>query len=198
MLRAFAQVLVEVPGAVLLIVGAPLFNRDDEYLELLHNVAADLGIAGKVQMLGSRSDVAAIMQALDLLVINSAAEPFGLVALEAMACGTPVLAAATGGLTEIIEHGKDGWMFPPRDEESLAAAIVSLSRQPMLRARLADEGRNTVGSRFNAGRYLTDLQGFYLECDLKSKTFNEHSQVAEVEEGNRSLELSNSVGVSDA
>jgi glycosyltransferase involved in cell wall biosynthesis len=117
------------------------------------------------------------MQALDLLVINSSAEPFGLVALEAMACGTPVLATATGGLAEIIEHGKDGWLVPSGDEASLAAAIASLSRQPVLRATLVEEGKKTVASRFNAERYMTELQEFYLESDLKVRNSEElHSE----------------------
>jgi len=101
------------------------------------------------------------MHALDLLVINSSAEPFGLVAVEAMACGTPILAAASGGIPEIIEHGKTGWLVPPGDEQSLAAAIVSLSRQPALRGRLAEQGKNHVRSRFSADRYLEELQAFY-------------------------------------
>jgi glycosyltransferase involved in cell wall biosynthesis len=163
LLHAFAKVLIDLPAAVLLIVGAPLFNRDQEYLDLLNKGAAELGIAKSVRMLGARSDVAAIMQALDLLVVNSSAEPFGLVALEAMACSTPVLAAATGGLKEIIQHGKDGWLVPLRNEQALATAIVNLSRQPQLRASLASEGRRTVTSRFGSDRYLQEFQNFYLK-----------------------------------
>lgn len=161
LLRAFAKVRTDVPRAMLLIVGAPLFNRDPEYLELLNKTAAELGIAGNVRMLGARNDVAAIMQGLDLLVVNSSAEPFGLVALEAMACGTAVLACATGGLREIIEHGRDGWLVPRCNEKALGAAIVSLSRQPLLRARLVREGRKKVASRFSSDRYLTELESFY-------------------------------------
>jgi L-malate glycosyltransferase len=170
LLRAFAQALAEVPQAMLLIVGAPLFNRDHEYADLLKREADRLGIAGHVLMLGPRSDVAEIMQALDLLVINSSAEPFGLVALEAMACGTAVLAAAVDGIPEIIEHGKNGWLIPPRDERKLAETIVNLGTQPTLRERLAEEGKLTVAARFSANRYMEELQAFYhLEADLKSK-----------------------------
>ncbi len=168
LMRAFARVLIELPHAVLLIVGAPLFNRDHQYLEVLKRTALDNGLGPSVRMLGARSDVAAIMQSLDLLVVNSSAEPFGLVALEAMACGTPVLAAATGGLSEIIEHGKDGWLILPGDEKTLAAQIVSLSRQPMLRTRLANEGKKKVALSFSSYRYLSELQDFYLES-LKSE-----------------------------
>jgi glycosyltransferase involved in cell wall biosynthesis len=167
LLRAFAQVLVDVPSGRLLVVGVPLFNGDAEYLKLLERTAGQLGIEHHVSLLGARSDVASIMQALDLLVINSSAEPFGLVALEAMACGTAVLATNTGGLPEIIEHDKNGWLVPLRDERSLEAAIVSLASQPALRRRLAEQARKSVTSRFSADRYMSALQGFYHSCDLR-------------------------------
>lgn len=161
LLRAFGDALTEVPHTVLLVAGAPLFNRDDKYLELLRRTAAELGIGHKVRMLGARNDIDAIMQALDVLVVNSNVEPFGLVVLEAMACGTPVLAAAVDGIPEIIEHDENGWLFPPRDEGALAQAIVSLSRQPARRERLAEQGRQHVAAHFSADRYLADLQTFY-------------------------------------
>src|SRR6267378_3442119 len=85
LLRAFAGALTEVPNSVLLVAGAPLFNRDHEYLELLKRATGELGIGNKVRMLGARNDVATIMQGLDLLVVNSSAEPFGLVLVEGMA-----------------------------------------------------------------------------------------------------------------
>lgn len=168
LVRAFAQVLTQIPRATLLIVGAPLFNRDEEYAALLKRTARELGVAERVRFTGARSDVAAVMQALDLLVINSSAEPFGLVAVEAMACGTPILAAASGGIPEIIEHGKTGWLVPPCDEQTLAVAIVSLSRQPALRRHLAEQGKNHVRSRFSAERYLTELQAFYASDEVRS------------------------------
>ena len=161
LIRAFAKVVEESPKAVLLIVGAPLFNRDHEYEQLLKDTARQLGIYDRVRLLGARNDVAAIMQALDVLVINSSAEPFGLVALEAMACGTPVIAAACDGLAEIIEHGVDGWLVPTGDEAALVASIIGLSRQPALRAQLAEQGKKHVASRFSADRYVGELQAFY-------------------------------------
>ena len=170
LIRAFAQVLGEIPRAMLLVVGSSLFNRDHEYEQLLRETSRELGISDHVRLLGARNDVAVVMQALDLLVVNSSAEPFGLVALEAMACGTPVLAGACDGLTEIIEHGVNGWLVAPRDKEKLVNAIVSLSRHPTLRAQLAEQGKKHVASRFSAGRYLTELHAFYSSSvDSKSK-----------------------------
>lgn len=170
LIRAFAKVVEESPSALLLVAGAPLFNRDHEYEQLLKDTSSQLGIGDRVRLLGARNDVGAIMQALDLLVINSSAEPFGLVALEAMASGTPVVAAACDGLAEIIEHGVDGWLVPTGDEETLVASIVSLSQEPALRAQLAEQGKKKVASRFSADRYVAELQAFYRSsAELKSK-----------------------------
>ncbi len=161
LIRAFAQVVAASPKAMLLVIGAPLFNRDHEYEQLLKDTSRGLGISEQVRLLGARNDVAAVMQALDLLVVNSAAEPFGLVALEAMASGTPVLAAARDGLTEIIEHGVDGWLVAPGDENGLAVSILEISRQPELCARLAAAGKKKVDARFLADRYMVELESFY-------------------------------------
>ncbi len=165
---AFARVLSKMPRAMLLIVGAPLFNRDEDYAKLIKQTTHELGIEERVRLTGARTDVSAVMQALDLLVVNSSIEPFGLVALEAMACNTPVLAAVSGGIPEIIEHGRNGWLIPQGDEQALAGAILYLGRQPAICSKLAEQGKRHVASRFSAGRYLVDLQAFYSAiCDGK-------------------------------
>jgi len=165
LLRAFPRVLSQFPDAALVIVGAPQFNREHEYLQLLKRTTLELGISKRVRILGARSDVASIMQALDLLVINSSMEAFCLVALEAMASGTPILAAVSGGIPELIEHGMNGWLLPRRDEQTLAAAILEISQQPELRAQLAEQGRQHVNAHFSASHYMNKLQAFYsLEC----------------------------------
>jgi glycosyltransferase involved in cell wall biosynthesis len=170
LLRAFARVLPEIPNAKLLLVGTPLFNRDEEYQELLEQTAAGLGISEHVLMLGQRDDVAAVMQALDLLVINSTVEAFCLVALEAMAVGIPILATIAGGIPELIEHGKNGWLMPRRDEGLLAAAILHLSRQPALCAQLAAQGSKHMDSRFCVDRYVAELQTFYHSSRLPARS----------------------------
>lgn len=162
LIDAFSE--ANVSRSALLIVGAPLFNRDGDYARQLEPEAEARGVAKRVRMLGARSDISAIMRSLDLLVVNSSAEPFGLVILEAMACGTPVLAVAVDGIPEIVEHGLNGWLLPPRDKRDsrrLAEAIAHLSRSPELRARLAAQGRKHVVANFSLDRYLTELESFY-------------------------------------
>jgi len=161
LMRAFGQALKQIPQASLLLVGAPLFNRDHEYLAAIEQTAQDLGVRDKVRILGARTDIAAIMQSLDVLVVNSKVEPFGLVILEAMASGTPVIATAVDGIPEIIEHDQNGWLVPPRDEGLLTEAIVHLGRQRALRARLAEEGMRHVAQCFSVDRYIAELQTFY-------------------------------------
>jgi glycosyltransferase involved in cell wall biosynthesis len=184
LLRAFARALKEIPRAVLIIVGAPLFNRDDEYAQLLKETAAELGIAERVRMVGERRDVPAIMRALDLVVINSSIEPFGLVALEAMGYGTPILAAVSGGIPELIEHNKNGWLVPQGDEQVLAAAIVNLSRQPELRAQFAQQGKQHIAARFSVGRYMEELEAFY-HCHSDPKSTDIDKQPGEVQPGGK-------------
>lgn len=187
LLRAFSESLREVPNSVLLIVGAPMFNRDHEYLDLLKRTTAELGIANKVRTLGARSDIGMIMQALDLLVVNSSAEPFGLVLLEAMACGTPVLATAVDGIPEIITHDENGWLVASGDEQALSAAIVHLHRRLLLRERLAERARHDVAARFSVERYMTELQTFYRSViDGYSKAAPE--KAAAMEPANRQIE----------
>lgn len=159
LIQAFSQ--ADLSHATLLVVGAPLFNRDAEYAERLPQEAMARSVAGRVRLLGARSDISRIMRALDLLVVNSAAEPFGLVILEAMACGTPVLATAVDGIPEIVEHGRNGWLVTKGEGRSLAQALTHLRHNPELRAQLATAGREYVTAKFSFDRYLTELERFY-------------------------------------
>lgn len=161
LIRAFAAAQSQIQSAVLLIVGAPLFNNDHEYLLELKRTAAKLGIADRVIFVGSRQDIPSVMEALDLLVLNSTIEPLGLVILEAMACRTAVLATDVDGVPEIISHEVSGWLVPSKKEDRLAEAIVALGRDLELRNRLAENAIQNVVPRFSAEKYLTRIENYY-------------------------------------
>jgi glycosyltransferase involved in cell wall biosynthesis len=161
LLEAFEKLSRKVPRAVLVIAGAAIFNRDGEYEELLRSTASRLGISHRVNMLGARKDVPEIMRALDLLVVNSRREPFGLVACEAMAVGTPVLATACDGLPEIIDHRRNGWLVPFGDQQKLVEALAFLAERPEVRSTLARAAREDVAQHFGLDRYMNELQAFY-------------------------------------
>jgi glycosyltransferase involved in cell wall biosynthesis len=157
LLQTFARAREAMPAATLLVVGAPMFNNDYEYLEELKRAAHELGIENNVRFLGSRNDVAAVMQALDLLVVNSKSEALVVVAVEAMACRTPILATKVGGTHEIIEHGKNGWLLPLGDAEALKQGLVTLSQNPELRRQFADESEKIAFARLGAERLASPI-----------------------------------------
>jgi glycosyltransferase involved in cell wall biosynthesis len=179
LLLAFEQVLKRVPQAVLVIVGAPLFNKDSEYEQLLRDTSQRLGISNRVMMLGARKDVPEILRALDLMVINSRKEPFGLVACEAMAAGTAVIATDIDGLSEIFSHQRNGWLVPCGDQQALSEAIAFLSEQPDVREELATVALADVKQRFTIERFMNELRAVYRTCVDQSKAIKTRSNRSE-------------------
>jgi glycogen(starch) synthase len=92
--------------------------------------------------------VAATVGTADVALVPSRYEPFGLVALEAMAAGTPVVASATGGLTDVVSDETTGLAVPPAAPERLAAAVTRLLGDPALAARLSEQALRSVQQRF--------------------------------------------------
>ena len=161
LIRTFAEAEKQMPSATLLVVGAPMFNQDDLYFEQLKQTARELGLENHVRFLGKRNDVAEIMQTLDALVVNSKSEAFVIVALEAMACGTPVIATEVGGIREMIEHKVNGWLIPFGDERRLSEALITLNRQPEMRRAFSEAGKKLVAKRFHAEKFIEDLEDFF-------------------------------------
>lgn len=133
------------PAPHLLLVGDG--SRSDD----LRRQAADLGVVARVHLLGRRADpeVAAFLGAADVALVPSRYEPFGLVALEAMAAGTPLVVSATGGLVDVVEDGISGLVVPPADPAALARAIARLLDDDDLRRRLSETAAARVGAHFS-------------------------------------------------
>jgi glycosyltransferase involved in cell wall biosynthesis len=161
-LRAVAAVRAEFPDIRLLIIG-----RDDlqvmrsSYTEELKALAATLGVTGNVIFTGHRSDVPALFAASDVFALPSFEEPFGLVYAEAMAMKKPVLALTNGGAPEIVEHGRSGLLSAHGHHEELTAHLAALLRDPALRARMGEYGRQQVEARFTAPRMAADTARVY-------------------------------------
>lgn len=164
LLRAFATVTLTTPQARLLIVGEPLFTQaDQEYAKLLRQTVTTLGLTDYVHFLGARSDVPAVMQALDLLVVNSLEEPCGLVVLEGMAGGLPIIATAVGGNPELLDNAVSGWLIPSQDDEALAHAIETLGTMPQRLKQLGANARRKACEQFTIAPYIAAVEEFYRE-----------------------------------
>ncbi len=129
--RVFARVRKAMP-AVLLMVGDGPERADAEH------EARELGVAGDVRFLGRLDTVAPLLAAADLFLLPSQTESFGLAALEAMACGTPVIAARVGGLPEVITDDVDGILEPPGSVEAMARRAIALLKDPVRYAAVRD------------------------------------------------------------
>lgn len=126
LLRAFAAVLRKCPGVRLVIAG-------DGYQRLyLERLSRHLGLPPNVEFVGWQTGPALtrLYQSAGMVVVPSTYEPFGLVALEAMACGRPVVASRTGGLAEVVTDGTIGYLVPPADHLSLAQRMAQLLLEP--------------------------------------------------------------------
>lgn len=163
-LQAAAIVAAQEPRTQFVISGDDaIFSDNAEYVPLLRKMAGAPGLAGRVHFLGFRSDMPNIYPALDIVVNAAWREAFGLVVTEAMACGKPVIGTQAGGIPEIITHGKDGFLFPVRDAQKLAALLLDLVRNPELRQRIGAAARQTVLERFTIQRQIKQQEEIYAE-----------------------------------
>lgn len=127
------------PGATLLIVGGPSGPDGDAELARLHELVRKLELDGQVRFVPPKShaELARYYRAVDVTLVPSHSESFGLVALEAAACGTPVVAAAVGGLCSLVDDGATGFLVDSRDPVDYAAPIARLLADPGLAGELA-------------------------------------------------------------
>ncbi len=155
-LRAAARVLPDEPTTRFQIIGGATLGVDGGYPTELRNLATELGLDAATDFTGHVDDAQHRVGELDVLVHTAESEPFGLVLIEAMLRGVPVIAPSKGGPAEIVRDGVDGFLVDVEDRESLAAAIVHLARDPDLRAQMGASGRARVLSDFSAERMATE------------------------------------------
>lgn len=152
------------------VVGGPIYAAGGSQwsLDELRVRAAALGVADRVGFTGFVEDVPAAMRGLDVVVhASTEPEPFGLVILQAMACGRPVIVTAVGGACELIEPGENALAVPAGNSAALARAIERLAAEPALRARLVEAGRANVERHFSRARLAAEARDLY--DDLRAR-----------------------------
>lgn len=159
------EALVGLPGTELLVAGGPPAEQlhTDAEVQRLRSRAEELGVAERVRLLGrvGREDVAALLRSADAVVTTPWYEPFGMVPLEAMACGVPVVAAAVGGLTDTVVDGVTGSLVPPRRPDLLVQALRPILADPALRAGYGAAGVDRALCRYTWERVGADTHRLY-------------------------------------
>ncbi|MCP3804899.1 glycosyltransferase [Allokutzneria sp. A3M-2-11 16] len=153
------------PDTELVVAGGPEQRRltgDPEVGRLLSH-ATRLGVRHRVSLLGqvSRADMPALLRSADAVVCTPWYEPFGIVPLEAMACGVPVVASAVGGLVDTVVDGVTGRHVPPRDPRALAQAVRSCVTDPIRCEEFGTAGRDRAECRYSWDRVAAETARLY-------------------------------------
>ncbi len=154
-IRAFARIAPQFPGARLVIAG------EGPRRAALEAEAKTLGVADRVHFLGWRDDSAAVLAALDLLLMPSLWEGFGLVMLEAMAQTVPIIGSAVSAIPEVVVESETGRLVPVRDTAALANAMAQLLSDEPLRRHMGLLGQDRVESVFNVARMADETLVVY-------------------------------------
>ena len=147
------------PDAQLLIFG------DGPDKELLAQLAEDLKITNNVHWAGQQSsnEVYKLYSVMDIVAVPSVFEGFGLVAAEAMAAGLPVVGTNVGGLAEVIEDGKTGYLVPPGNSMAIADALVQLLSDPEMAVAMGNRGQVRARQQFSMEQFGQTILSAYMD-----------------------------------
>ncbi|MET9696786.1 glycosyltransferase [Streptomyces sp. NPDC006529] len=157
--------LARLPGAELLIAGGPPADRldGDPEVRRLRALALGAGVLDRVRFLGAvpGERVPALLGDCDVVLCPADYEPFGIVPLEAMACGRPVVASAVGGQLDTVAHGETGLLVPPGDAAALTRAVALLLDDPARRLAYGEAGRRRVLGHYGWDRVAAATEAVY-------------------------------------
>jgi N-acetyl-alpha-D-glucosaminyl L-malate synthase BshA len=159
--RVFSRINRRVPARLVLIGDGPERGR-------VLQTAEDEGIADRVLFLGKQESVAEILACADLFLLPSATESFGLVALEAMSCGVPVIATRVGGLPEVVPEGKAGFLAEVGDVDTMAEHGIRILKDPEEWRTMSDTARRAAEC-YSTDRVVPMYENYYKQVLEKSK-----------------------------
>jgi len=157
LLRAFARVRARVADAHLLLLG------DGPLRGALRGQAGELGLSDCVHFAGYRPHSAPYLRTMDVFALTSRSEGMPQALLEAAVVGVPAVAAAVGGVPEVVEHGRTGLLFEPGDEQSLTDGLHRLLADRPEALRLSAAAQEKVEARYSIHRMASDYQHDFLE-----------------------------------
>jgi D-inositol-3-phosphate glycosyltransferase len=154
--------------AVLVVVGGASGVDGPAEVERVHKLCADLGVADRVRFVEPQPHhlLSTYYRAADVVLVPSRSESFGLVALEAAACGVPVVASAVGGLRTLVAHGRTGFLVEGRDPSAFAAYVAEVLDNPQLASSLGDAAA-TRARRYTWSTSAARLRRLYADLGAR-------------------------------
>lgn len=157
-LKAFAMAAERVPRLRMVLAG------DGPLEQMLRQMVRDLGLEDRVRFLGHWTRVPALLRSLDIFVLASKFEPFGVAILEAKAAGVAIVATRVNEIPEILSDGESGLLTPAEDPDGMARAFIMLATDPALRARLGRRARLEAEQRHSLDAVVDAYQQLYESC----------------------------------
>jgi glycosyltransferase involved in cell wall biosynthesis len=161
-IRAAAIARNEIPGLQIQFYGEPHNPNTETELNVL---SRECEVSDVVAFCGYSDELESRLPEFDCLIVASDSEPFGLVLLEAMRAGAPVVATRAGGVPEIVTHDHDGLLFEPGDHETLARHLVKLANDRAFARRLAEQGLVTLAQRFSLPAQARGVEAVFSKLD---------------------------------
>jgi N-acetyl-alpha-D-glucosaminyl L-malate synthase BshA len=153
-IQIFEKVIKKIPARLLLIGEGP-------DTMLVRRVIKKNGLSEKVTFLGSQAQVEDVLPLADMFLCPSEEESFGLAALEALACGVPVIGSSGTGLTEVVSHGTDGYLYPVGDTQAMAEAAVALLSDDFNLGQFKKRATENAHEAFNAEKVVDHYEQYY-------------------------------------
>ncbi len=157
LIKALVKVIRIHPQTRLWVIGPDEHGLGQELRELVQS----LGLGSHVEFLGFRADIPQLLRQIDVFILPSFHEGFGLVLLEAMREGKPIVATAVGPIPEIVLDGVTGFLVPPRDSEDLADRILTLLNDGDLRKRMGEAGKKRWNENFTIETMVRSTEAIY-------------------------------------
>ncbi len=155
MIRAFARATERAPARLVLVGDGP-----DQ--AAARTLVRELDLCDRISFLGMRDALPELLAPARVFLLSSSEESFGLSALEAMSCGTPVVSTDVGGVSEVVEHHKSGWLSAADDMDAYAANIALALSDAELARRYGEEARRVAVERFARERVVARYEDLYL------------------------------------
>lgn len=158
LIRAMPALCKVIADCRLLVVG------DGEDADMLQQLAVELGVADRVHFCGYQADTSACYQVMNVFALASAHEAFGLVLVEAMLVGLPVVATRVGGIPTVVDEGVTGLLVPALSPPALSEALIQLQRDPARRKSMGEHGKARAHANFSAASYVNAVDALYTRC----------------------------------